>query len=57
MKQCFECRNGEHDNLDDDVRMTTILDPDTGRLVGRGYLCGEHTVAKLDDGFNIRRVR
>jgi len=52
-KQCFECRDGEHDNYDDNVELVTIKDPDTKKIVKRGYLCGEHQTMYLDDGYEL----
>lgn len=52
MKTCHECRNGEHDNYDDDVRLTVVRDPDTGQ-VKRANLCEHHRVAAADDGYLI----
>jgi len=53
VKRCAACRNGEHDNYDDDVRLTVVSDPATGKLVHRAYLCGEHRQAYDYDGFKI----
>ena len=53
MRRCCECRNGEHENLDDDVRMTIVKDPDTGHIVKRGYICGEHREAYECDGYDL----
>ena len=51
MKHCCDCRAGEHDNYDDDVALTTVREPDTGRLVKRAYLCGHHYTMYADDGY------
>ncbi len=53
-RQCCDCRDGEHDNLDDDVLLVTFRDPESNRIVKRGYLCGEHRTMYLDDGYEIR---
>jgi len=53
MKQCAECRDGEHDNLTDDVRLVVIRDPDTKKLVKRAYLCSDHLECYAMDGYEI----
>ena len=53
VKQCYECRAGEHENYDDDVCMTTVRDPDGEEKTRRGYLCGEHRTANEDDGYEV----
>lgn len=50
-RRCCDCRDGEHENYDDDLVLTTIKDPDTGKLVKRGYLCGSHRQIYDDDGY------
>jgi hypothetical protein len=50
-KQCADCRDGEHDNLTDDVELVVVRDPDTKKLVKRSYMCGDHQAAYLDDGY------
>ena len=52
-KTCCDCRDGEHENYDDDVRLTVVRDPDTGKLVKSAYLCGEHRSAYADDGYDV----
>ena len=51
--RCCECRNGEHENYDNDIFLVTVRDPDSKRIVLRGYLCGEHRGARLDDGYEV----
>ena len=51
--RCFECRNGEHEDFDDDVRMTLVRDPDTHKVYRRGYLCSEHRGVFESDGFIV----
>jgi len=55
IKQCFQCRNGEHENYDDDVRLFVISDPDKQERTKRGYLCGQHQMMAMEDGWNIKR--
>lgn len=52
-KQCSECRDGEHENLDDDVQLCTVINPDGGRPK-RLYLCGEHVEQNLADGYLVK---
>ena len=51
--QCFECRNGEHEDYDSDIRLIVAKDPDTGRIYRRGKLCSEHRAAYSDDGYKV----
>ncbi len=51
-RQCFECRNGEHDNYDDYVLFTVVRNLDDGRAV-RGWMCGEHREMNLNDGYTV----
>lgn len=55
-KQCAECRDGEHDNLSDDVQLAIIRDPDTGQILKRAYICDEHWSQYLDDGYTITKA-
>ena len=50
---CEKCQNGEHDNYDDELHLTTIRDPDTGRVVYSGMMCGEHREAFAMDGYDV----
>ena len=50
---CSECRDGEHEDFCDDVRMTIIRDPDTKKLVYRGFLCSLHRDARDADGYDL----
>ena len=54
IKQCADCKSGEHDNYDEDIRLVTIIDPDTKKLNGRKYLCREHRNAYTDDGYLLK---
>ena len=49
VRQCEECRFGEHDNLSDDVQFVTVKDPDTGKVLQRGYLCADHVRSLFTD--------
>lgn len=56
-KRCKACRDGEHDNYDDDVIKVDVRDPDSGHLMMRGYLCNEHRTAYTDDCFVVRPIK
>ena len=53
MRNCCECQKGEHPNYDEEVRLLMVREPDTGRLVLRGYICGEHAEAFAQDGYTV----
>lgn len=53
IRRCCDCRDGEHDNYNDDVVMTIIRDSDTKKFVKRGYMCGEHRQMYFDDGYEV----
>lgn len=55
-KRCADCRNGEHDNYDDDVKLVVIRDPDTKKLVKRAYECGEHREMYATDGYELINI-
>lgn len=48
---CCDCRNGEHSNYDNDVQLVVIKDPDTNKIIRRGYMCERHRIAYSDDGY------
>lgn len=54
-KQCADCRDGEHENYDDDVVLVTVRDPDNppGPWFKRSYMCGEHRTMYLGDGYEL----
>lgn len=56
-KRCVDCREGEHDNYTDDVRLVAIIEPKTGNRVRRAWTCSEHITAYLDDGYEIKESR
>lgn len=53
MKHCADCRAGEHDNYDDDVKLVVLRDPDTNRIVKRSYMCTNHRRMYDYDGYEI----
>jgi hypothetical protein len=60
-RRCADCRDGEHDNYDDDVRLVVVRNPDTNRLVKRAYMCKEHRTMYGDevsgDGYDVTVLR
>ena len=56
MNQCSECRDGEHEDYDDDVRLVTVTDPETGKRIKRAKLCSQHREALADDGYDVENV-
>ena len=52
-RQCCECRDGEHENLAEKVALFLVRDPDTKKIVRRGYLCEEHVTTNLEDGYEV----
>ena len=53
MKQCADCRDGEHKNYDDDIKLTILRDPNTKKLTKRAYMCKVHREMYADDGYEI----
>lgn len=53
MRHCAECRDGEHDNYDDDIRLSVVRDPDTGKRVKQSNLCEHHREAYRQDGYDV----
>lgn len=53
VKQCAECRDGEHENYTDQVDFCIVRDPETGKVIRRAYLCTDHQAAFLDDGYEL----
>lgn len=54
MKQCADCRNGEHANYDDNIVLVYVKNPETGKTVKRANLCKEHRTMYLDDGYIVK---
>lgn len=59
IKQCADCRDGEHDNYDDEIRLVVIMDLDNrggpfGGLVKRSYMCETHREQYAQDGYGVR---
>ena len=54
VQRCADCRDGEHDNYDDDVLMIIVRDLGTGEVVKRSYMCESHREQYLMDGYDVR---
>jgi hypothetical protein len=52
-KRCADCRNGEHENYDDEVQLVVVRDSEAGRIVKRANLCEEHREMYISDGYRI----
>ena len=50
---CGDCQNGEHENYDDDVRLTLVIDPKTGMNVRQCYLCSVHREIYSSNGYAL----
>jgi len=53
---CFECRGGEHEDYDDDIKMVVVIDPETKKIYRRGKMCGEHRCMYEDDGYTVKEI-
>lgn len=53
-KTCCDCRDGEHENYDNDIILVFIQDPDTGKMIKRGYVCQEHRIMYRDNGYRVK---
>lgn len=49
--KCAECRNGEHEDYQDDAKIVVIRSD--GQLAGRMKLCSEHIEMRLMDGYQV----
>ena len=56
VSECCDCREGEHDNYEDDVQYVIVRDPDTGYLHRKAYLCEEHREMYASDGYKIEYI-
>lgn len=53
-RRCGECKNGEHDNYDDNVLLTKLIDPTTGEHIRSGRMCDSHREMYLQDGYQMK---
>jgi len=51
---CAECRNGEHEDYDDNIKLVVCIDPDGQEPPYRAKLCQAHREVRLDDGYDVR---
>jgi len=56
IKICSDCRDGEHDNYDDDVKFVTVTEKGTKGFFKRAYLCKEHRESYIYDGYIIKSI-
>jgi hypothetical protein len=52
-KRCCECRASEHEDFDPLVGLCIVKDPDTNKIVQRGYLCEGHVEIRTTDGYDV----
>jgi len=53
-KRCADCRDGCHANYDKDIKLVTVRDPETNKMVKRAYLCNEHRNMYEMDGYIVK---
>uniref|UniRef100_A0A6H2A427 Uncharacterized protein n=1 Tax=viral metagenome TaxID=1070528 RepID=A0A6H2A427_9ZZZZ len=53
--KCAECRNGEHEDYDNDIQLIYARDPETKKIIKRANLCGDHRQALKDDGYEVNK--
>ncbi len=56
-KRCADCRDGEHDNYDDNVVLAVVRDPESRKIVKRAYMCKTHQEVYEDDGYLIQHLQ
>lgn len=49
--KCYECRAGEHEDEDDDIKMCVVRCP--GEKTRRGNLCAAHRRIMEEDGYEV----
>ena len=55
MKQCHFCKEGEHENYDNDIKLIVLLDPETHKRVQPPtWACSEHRQSFEDDGYKVQ---
>lgn len=55
-KQCQECKDGEHDNYDEDVQLVVVRDPQTQKTHRRCYMCKDHRIMYDMDGYDVNVI-
>ncbi len=54
MKFCEECWRGEIKTESNNVRLTRVIDPDTGYVTRREMMCEDHREMHLSDGYVVQ---
>jgi len=57
MKVCKDCKNGEHDNYDEDIKLVYIRDLETKKIIRRCYMCYEHRTMYIDDVYEVNIIK
>jgi len=57
MRICKDCKNGEHDNYTEDVKLVYVRDPDTKKIIRRAYMCSWHRDIYEDDGYEVHIIK
>lgn len=57
MNGCKECRDGEHEDYDFEIKLCTVRDPDGLNPTRRMKLCSEHRSVFEMDGYEVKEVR
>lgn len=53
--RCADCRDGEHENYDENIELVALRNPETKKFVKRAWLCKEHRKMYDEDGYEILR--
>jgi len=53
MKRCTDCRDGEHENYDDNVQRMVVRDPDSMEVLKTTELCDYHKEMYASDGYEV----
>ncbi len=52
---CNDCKDGEHENYDNNLELVIVRDPETKRWVKRAWLCKEHRDMYGADGYEVKK--
>ena len=55
-RQCSDCKDGEHDNIDEDIKLVCVKDPVTKKIVKRAYMCRSHQNMYENDGYEVNGI-
>ena len=53
--RCCDCRDGEHENYDENIELVYVKNQDTNKFIKRGWLCREHRQMYEEDGYIVQR--